>query len=175
MFRGKIISSHPVIPDGLWAVGYLIGSDEKAEILGCSGIEQPGITNRYRIDHRTIGQCFGLRDKNKKLVWEGDICKFNYLNRKYVGKIVYNPKTCAFAMWNNIIVGSYGEMATNTRLLCHIENIEIIGNIFDNPELLDPGYTPSADKGQRAEGRGGVGLDTLMTTRIDEMDMFNGG
>lgn len=93
----------------------------------------------YEVDPATIAQCTGLKDKHGTLIFEGDICDFEYFANKYRGKIVFNPKTCAFEMWNNIIVGAYGEKATSTRLPCHCDNIRVIGSVHDNPELLD-GY-----------------------------------
>ena len=84
----------------------------------------------------TIGQYTGLTDKNGKKIFEGDICRFKYLNDVHVGEIVFNVTTASFVMRYQSIVGVYGEKATHKMLLSACDNIEVIGNIHDGPELL---------------------------------------
>ena len=71
----------------------------------------------------TLGQYTGLKDKNGKEIYEGDIVK-NALGD--IGKIIYIDKYSAFIVkgWEN----GYK--------LWFEDNIEVIGNIYDNPELL---------------------------------------
>lgn len=94
---------------------------------GVSGID---------IDYTTIGQYTGLKDKNGKRIFEGDIAKFRRFENNYIGKIVFNYKTAGFEFWWNVIVGAYGEKATHTANLSVCDEIEVIGNIHDNPELF---------------------------------------
>lgn len=101
---------------------------EMTDINGVSGIE---------VDYKTIGQYTGFTDKNGVKIFEGDICRFKRFNDVYVGKIVFNVKTASFIMCYNSIVGAYGEKATHQMLLSVCDNIEVIGNIHDNPELLE--------------------------------------
>ena len=85
----------------------------------------------------TVGQFTGLTDKNGVKIFEGDICRFKRFNDVHVGKIVFNVTTASFVMWYQSIVGAYGEKATHKMLLSACDNIEIIGNIHDNPELME--------------------------------------
>ena len=137
-FRGKCVDN------GVWVEGYYGKKGIEEYTQHCimqSVLSNQPFTYFYFSDcevlPETIGQFTGLHDKNGKEIYEGNICKFRYFKNDYVGKVVFNQKTCSFEMQNYITVGTYGNRAVNTRLLCHIEQIKIIGNIFDNPELLE--------------------------------------
>ena len=102
----------------------IISDDEDIDGLWCEVIPE------------TVGQFTGLTDKNGVKIFEGDICRFKRFNDIYVGKIIFNVTTASFVMWYQSIVGAYGEKATHKMLLSVCDNIEVIGNIHDNPELL---------------------------------------
>ena len=88
------------------------------------------------VDPKTIGQYTGLTDRNGKRIFEGDICKFKRFNDVHIGKVVFNVTTASFIMWYQPIVGAYGEKATQKMLLSVCDNIEVVGNIHDDPEIL---------------------------------------
>ena len=90
-----------------------------------------------KVDPETVGQYTGLTDKNGVKIFEGDICRFKRFNNVHVGKIVFNVTTASFVMWYQSIVGAYGEKATHKMLLSVCDGVEVIGNIHDNPELLE--------------------------------------
>lgn len=87
------------------------------------------------IDVDTVGQSTGLKDKNGKEIYEGDIVKAPYLDSIFAD-VVNN-------MFVNVVVGyNQGsfvlEYDGNLRVYISdlYDNIEIIGNVHDNPELL---------------------------------------
>lgn len=84
----------------------------------------------YKVDPSTICQCTSLRDKNGNLIWENDIvkCLYNHYGEKfvYIGKVIYREDTCRFVVTNS----------ESTDYEWWDEEKEVIGNIFDNPELL---------------------------------------
>lgn len=76
----------------------------------------------------TVGQYTGLKDKNGKKIFEGDIIEF-YGDK--IGAVVYNEEDTEYGM---VLDG------TNYCGLGHYYsswNLEVIGNIHDNPELLE--------------------------------------
>ena len=88
------------------------------------------------------GQFTGLHDKNGQEIYEGDIVCFKSAGDIIaVGDIQFDCGVFG-AEWthhkkNRTMVGSWGGQTHNLRVLDDIiENIEIIGNIHDNPELL---------------------------------------
>lgn len=72
-----------------------------------------------------VMQYTGLKDKNGKEIYEGDIVKYKRINGSFdYGEIQYNG--CAFDInnsWNLQVFASRG--------------IEVIGNIYEKPELLE--------------------------------------
>jgi uncharacterized phage protein (TIGR01671 family) len=86
------------------------------------------IAKSYEL-YRNRRQFTGLKDKNGKKIWEGDIVKQVYLdgnNKKQIANFVTEFKDGAFSFYKKD--WSWG---------FHTSDIQIIGNIYDNPELLE--------------------------------------
>jgi uncharacterized phage protein (TIGR01671 family) len=114
------------VDNGEWVVGGLVR-------YGFTGKEKYYIVPDYasdlyaiEIDPNTICQCTGLKDKNGKLIWENDIVKIN--NSKMNALITFRDF--------EIICTIPSEKYYKHRLEYDTE-YEVIGNIFDNPELLE--------------------------------------
>lgn len=89
------------------------------------------VGNIYEIDQHTVGQYTGLKDKNGERVFDGDILKFDWINEEhYLGKVVWNSECACFDIEPRIenIDAFFRFVACN--------ELEVIGNIHDNPELL---------------------------------------
>ena len=83
-------------------------------------------------DIKTVGRYTGLCDKNGNKIFEGDILKNEYEKNKYqYFKVFYCSRTYCWLVENK-----YGMLG---KLYNVIGDIEIIGNIRDNPELLKGG------------------------------------
>ncbi len=127
LFRGKRFDN------GEWVEGSLFSGDN-GECEICFGTPRVRIT--YDVDPETVGQLTGLTDKNGKKIFEGDIVRFEQFLYAYIGRIVFNKNTCGFEIWYASEVGGYGARAEHHVNLYHVENVEFIGNIHDNPEML---------------------------------------
>lgn len=74
-------------------------------------------------DNYELMQYTGLKDKNGREIYEGDVVKNEYWK---VMEVQYDPRSAAFGVGDNYF-GTIGSGKT----------LEVIGNIFDNPELLE--------------------------------------
>ena len=86
----------------------------------------------YEVDPETVGQCTGLKDKNGKLIFEGDIVK-GLFNFGLEIMSVCTFKDGAFGLTAKQC-GAYHFSAFTS--MCNVK-YEVIGNIHDNPELLE--------------------------------------
>lgn len=133
LFRGKREDN------GQWVIGFpskTRGLDNKLHI--CIDYEEKGLMCSSIVVPTTIGQYTGLTDKNGKKIFEGDIVKYkntdgikvNGVALTIIGKVNYNEKNASFAIDGKDKIGAkhYDYFP--------IKNIEVIGNIQDNPELL---------------------------------------
>lgn len=128
--------------NGEWVEGCLLVLDDETYRIATSCLQ--GIAEQllevcaYEVDPSTICQCTGLTDKNGKLIWENDICRrilFPTKRIKTIFRIAYVPYKCCLSAID--LDGS-----NVTFLSDYINNqyeVEVIGNIFDNPELLGVG------------------------------------
>ena len=96
----------------------------------------------YIQDPSTICQCTGLKDKNGNLIWENDVVKCVDVNAEteFFAVVEFgNPN--GFYSWGYQLKHIYGD-EPNLDILLWIDieeagaTCEIIGNIFDNPELM---------------------------------------
>ena len=91
--------------------------------------------NSQFVDETTIGQYTGLKDKNKKKMYEGDIIEIKVYDS--FAKQCISTKKCVIEFKNGI----FGVMFTKAQELTafvHFTNttFEVIGNIYENKELL---------------------------------------
>lgn len=111
----------------------------------CTCHIKDNLYNEKICDTSTLCQCTGLKDKNGKLIWENDIIKKdfytdydNYINSEaYTGRIQYED-----GGWSVERTMSNGRICTSAiiDMIAYskdIEQFEVIGNIFDNPDLLN--------------------------------------
>nr|DAF34553.1 MAG TPA: YopX protein [Caudoviricetes sp.] len=114
--------------NGKWVKG-----DAIHEPIGMSiRYEKNGMSVRVPVDPDTLCQYTGLTDKNGQKIWEYDICEMVYDGTIYIYVVVWDKTELDFKGTNG--KENYG---CNFEYLGCCEEIVVIGNIFDNPELLE--------------------------------------
>lgn len=138
------------IDNGEWVEGYyvyitnpLTEDGKPIKHLICNG------TNIFNdlIDPDTLCQYTGLTDKDGKKIWENDILRYSY---DYDGspflkdgeEIKYRVGAVFWSEWRGswAVCGQGNKKYTNNDVFKYNRNpnrAEVIGNIFDNPELLE--------------------------------------
>lgn len=122
LFRGKRIS------DGEWVEGYLgveVGGAPVIEYCGTDEDVGDYVEEQF-VNPESIGEFTGLTDKNGVKIFEGDICWF-YGGEYYSGS------------WEHNAIVAITDITDDEQIhyLKNAEYCEIIGNVFDNPELLE--------------------------------------
>lgn len=120
--------------NGEWITGALITCEDETYKVATSCLEgradEPMLVCAYDVDRDTICQCTGLKDKNGKLIWENDIAKghrISFGSHRHIGKVKYIN-----GHYEIIGVKQYAGFSDALSL-----SYEVLGNIFDNPELLE--------------------------------------
>lgn len=124
--------------NSIWRAGLLIALQEGR----CAIEEKDG--SKWACNSKTICQCTGLKDKNGKLIWENDIVKKEFYtdydafanSEEYIGVVKYED--CAWVIEtkrNNLICTR--PIIESMAYSDDVKHFEVIGNIFDNPELIN--------------------------------------
>lgn len=130
LFRGKHIHAMDSNEhlDGTWVHGYLSDKDY---------IYDKSLEGEFLVDENTICQYTGLTDKNGKKIFEGDIVRYG----EFCGEVKFGLYAAGFSISDNINQGFYVEFPEKSlyrKELGYWRNkIVVVGNVFDNPELLE--------------------------------------
>ncbi len=119
LFRGKRSDNSK------WVEGFYVGAiaDCSHEICDIDSVTG----HRVEVDPATVGQYTGLQDKNGKRIFEGDI--------------VADGNEIFVCFWDgcNVEFGVKNKDLSFGIAYLPIAEYEVIGNIHDNPELMDEG------------------------------------
>lgn len=143
LFRGRLTERFADVPKmrpdlverGIIRGGFVYGSlvvDGKKRFICISAFagNQTYVNNAYatmfEVDPETVGQYTGLADKNGTMIFEGDIVRaITHLTEIYVGAITFKNGAFWYKNWSWF------------KFRFKFEKTEVIGNIHDNPELLE--------------------------------------
>lgn len=134
LFRGKRIDN------GDWIIGFLMIADERYFILSESAMQfhtpdflKAGVymvSGFVEVEPVTVGQYTGLKDENGKRIFEGDICKITVDGisvEKDMFEIRWDKTNLELQAWSDKEGLGLG----------YVRVVEVIGNIYDNQELLE--------------------------------------
>jgi len=144
LFRAKTtdeVRGFKFVPNGTWVYGFY------ADKVGLPVVYQFEQSRAdyvdYEVDRETVGQFTGLTDRNDKQIFEGDIVKLTDKNNNFEWIAVVefgNPNS--YYSWGWQLKPITKNVEYNLDILCWVDiddfgvYCEVIGNIYDNPELL---------------------------------------
>lgn len=148
LFRGKRVDN------GEWVEGYLSKSrDVDGKLKHCIDFEEKGVMCSSIVIPETVGQYTGLDDRNGDKVFEGDIVKITYNDRltRRLEKEDYESYMKEFCLVEQVVfykgafcskveienMPLYRPLGFDLYAKSMLKELEVIGNIHDNPELLE--------------------------------------
>ena len=124
LFRGKRADNSEWEYGDLWCNPY-----GKRVVCIVSPINDQGTTGGNEVDPETVGQYTGVPDKNGTKIFEGDIVEILTENEE-IGVVEYDDG--GFQIESDGFIVDFHTNINGT-------DLEVIGNIHDNPELLEGG------------------------------------
>jgi uncharacterized phage protein (TIGR01671 family) len=117
-----------------WSYGFVYEMFSKEEdrviIDECRHFDSDGVSmDAHEVDLNTVGQFIGLRDKTNKEIYEGDIVERTVDMRNYCDADGTSEEIYAVE-YIGIRIMPFSEISES------MDEYEIIGNVFENPELL---------------------------------------
>lgn len=148
LYKAKTTKKEGKAFNNVWVTGSLIVARNKYYIHPVGNMvnvenELGKIVIMHEVDPSTICQCTGLKDNNGNLIFENDILELFDKNNDYSWKAIvkFGNPNCEYVWgWNLKAIEEY---EGNIDILLWIEMedtgafCEIVGNVFDNPELLE--------------------------------------
>jgi uncharacterized phage protein (TIGR01671 family) len=120
--------------EGRWQYGAFGNRNGHATIYTGNGLKFP-------VHGDTVGQYTGLNDSEGKMIFEGDIVSYHHAEYTYVSCLIkYEPAKagfCLVALYDDITTNKEFEKGDVMSLYIPMADIEVIGNIHDNPELTE--------------------------------------
>ena len=127
LFRGKRLDT------GEWVEGaFYAFYNFKRVVTQILGDRTNTVPDAFEVDPATVGQYTGLKDKNGKRIFEGDVVEGLFLFGAAIKAFVAFQNGAFGLKWKR---GAVTEFSAFTSI-CNVE-YEVIGNIHDNPELME--------------------------------------
>ena len=124
LFHGKRADNGEWVEGDLLQIKYC-----NKPIIECKIMPQTPVSSAYPVLPETVGQYTGLTDKNGKKIFEGDIVRYC----DTIHQVVFEQRntTAYFGLvYSEIETMPFGHYQD-------LKQIEVIGNIHDNPELME--------------------------------------
>ena len=134
-FRGIYIDTDE------WVYGYLVNMGDSNAVIFDPNAGSLG--TYFVVKKETLGQYTGKEDKDERGIYGGDVVKFKSPfeddDTDYFGEIVYRNDWTSFGCYHGTESPINKEGGRGWSACGDFREAEIIGNIHENPELLEGG------------------------------------
>ena len=142
LFRGKRIDNDEWIEGNFGE--YALGSGEKISCISIPKANSVAGSLCYDVDPETVGQYTGLTDKNGKKIFEGDILEGIRYGNEERAEVLWIDKAASWGIrysFREKNESGYTSWLNSAwfRTINDARGPVVIGNIHDNPELLEVG------------------------------------
>lgn len=125
---------------GKWEYGDLIQYENGNKAIVSKkftkyGYEATELYKRTKVLSDSVGQFTGMQDKKKVDIYDKDIIRVNNGKTQFNVIVKWSDDACAFMVC--FCDKNQAPLSWFSNLLSETHEIEIIGNIFDNPELME--------------------------------------
>lgn len=129
LFRGKRVDN------GEWVYGYFWSNDVGNSFIRVTKENDEIVLKDYEVIPETVGQYTGLKGKRCKKIFEGDIIRTSIYYGNEIGVIRHGE----YDIYSRNVFGGYYCVDKTSALISWTSSWshEVIGTIYDNPELLE--------------------------------------
>lgn len=125
----------------IWKYGGIFPNNKCKKNTFAIIYQQEPVIDKFPVYADTVGMFTGLYDKRENMIFGGDIVKIPYAeaDREYtlVEQVVYMDKSACFALMCTCEGEKFYRPFVQLDEHIRIKEIEVIGNIYDDPELLE--------------------------------------
>jgi uncharacterized phage protein (TIGR01671 family) len=133
----EILFKAKTIKDGKWVEGLLWKKKYNSHNIYISCFpDKDDHEEVYCVDANTICQYTGLTDKNGNKIWENDVVECKNNKSHFQSQIEWDKSYCGFILQDSDTSAVGLDAITKGGIY---KDVQVIGNIFDNPELLEGG------------------------------------
>ena len=128
--------------NGDWVYGLIT---QRQDHYACAKMTNTVGVSNIEVDDKTIGQYIGIKDKNDEKIFKDDIVRIfasNY-DEEEIFVVKYDTSLAQFVLESDNLCVTFDNVY-------HYE-VEVVGNIYDNPELLEDAATEELEENFKLE------------------------
>ena len=128
--------------NGDWVYGLIT---QRQDHYACAKMTNTVGVSNIEVDDKTIGQYIGIKDKNDEKIFKDDIVRIfasNY-DEEEIFVVKYDTSLAQFVLESDSLCVTFDNVY-------HYE-VEVVGNIYDNPELLEDAATEELEENFKLE------------------------
>ena len=140
--RDENISYRTNYKNGDWVYGLIT---QRQDYYACAKMTNIAGVSNIEVDDKTIGQYIGIKDKNDEKIFKDDIVRIfsNNYDEEEILVVKYDNSSAQFVLESDSLCVTFDNV--------YNYEVEVVGNIYDNPELLEEIATEKLEENFKLE------------------------